>query len=118
MTTFDLTANELRAALALVRTCLDGMGGSRPADLEYDEYTWVEAKDLQAYGYSRGEANSTFGSLEAKGMIQLYDKNTWCLTTKAWRWLDTQWDSSEYGQPTIVEIVQEATYLDLYGLAA
>ena len=91
--TFDLTTNELKAALVLVKSCLDGMGGSRPADLGNDEYTWVSAKDLMAAGWNKNEAAGTFGALMEKGLVSEYDRNEWVLTTEAWKWLDTVWDA-------------------------
>lgn len=92
-TTFDLTPNELKAALVLVKSCLDGMGGKRPADLEHDEYTWVSAKDLMAAGWNKNGAAGTFGALMEKGLVSEYDRNEWCLTTSAWQYLDTVWDA-------------------------
>ena len=38
---FNLTEAEFAVARILVGICLDGMGGSRPSDLEHDEYTWA-----------------------------------------------------------------------------
>ena len=89
----NLTANETKAALILVRSCLDGMGGQRPADLGGDEYTWVSAKDLMAAGYSAASANATFGSLMEKGFVSVNGKNEWVLNTAAWQYLDTIWDA-------------------------
>ena len=99
--TFDLTPNELAAALVLVRDCLDAMGGSRPADLENDELTWTSASVLMAAGWSAAEANGTFGALMAKGMIDDMGvniingkkKQEWALSTAGWRHLDTVWDA-------------------------
>lgn len=91
-TTFNLTANELRAAMIIVKDCLKGMGGDRPIDLDSDPYTWTDAKTLMANGYSRHEANGTFGALIEKGVVSQYDKNEWVLETEAYRWLDTIWD--------------------------
>lgn len=88
----NLTANELKAAMILVTSCLDGMGGSRPADLGGDEYTWVSAKDLMSEGYSAKEAAGTIGALMEKGFVFEYDKNELVLATEAWEWLDTKWD--------------------------
>ena len=104
----NLTANETKAALILVRSCLDGMGGSRPADLEHDEYTWVSAKDLMAAGYSAAAANATFGALMAKGFVSIYDKNEWVLNTAAWQYLDTIWDAQN-AAPEASELVMLAT---------
>jgi hypothetical protein len=94
--TFDLTANELRAALVLVSECLAGMGGSRPSDLEYDEYTWCSAKELIAHGWNRNEASGTFGALMTKGIVCECDRNEWAVTTSGWRWLDTMWDANKH----------------------
>jgi hypothetical protein len=53
-TTFDLTANELKAALVLVREpALNGMGGQRPSDLDNDPYTWCDAQTLINAGWSK-----------------------------------------------------------------
>lgn len=90
----NLTPNELRAALILVRSCFEGMGGKRPGDLADDEYTWVDAKVLMESGYNRHEAAGTFGALMEKGFVYEYDKNEWVLSTKAWQYLDTIWDEN------------------------
>lgn len=114
----NLTANELKAAMVLVGSCLDGMGGDRPADLADDEYTWVDAKTLQAEGWTKGEANGTFGALKDKGFIVDYDKNEWALSTEAWMWLDTQWDAyhnpqAAGGEFPIADDEDEAEYAAL-----
>jgi hypothetical protein len=93
--TFDLTANELKVAMILVNECLAGMGGERPADLEHDEYTWADPKDLQRYGYSRHEAAGFWSSLMAKGFIYEYDKNEFVVATQAWKFIDTVWDANQ-----------------------
>lgn len=93
MTTFNLTQNELAAALVLVKSCLDGMGGKRPADLQHDEYTWVSANDLMAAGWNKNEATGTFGALMEKGLVYESDRNEWVLATAAWQYLDTVWDA-------------------------
>jgi len=113
----NLTDNELKAALILVTSCLNGMGGERPSDLGYDEYTWVSAKDLMDEGYSAAEATGTFGALMAKGFVYEYDRNEWALATDAWKFLDTVWDAHvESLLPAQFDIIQPATYLDLYGI--
>lgn len=89
----NLTDNELKAALVLVKSCFTGMGGKRPADLGGDEYTWVSAKDLMKAGWTAPEANGTFGALMDKGFVSEYDKNEWVLETEAWQYLDTIWDA-------------------------
>ena len=92
--TFDLTENETLASLALVKPCLAAMGGKRPADLEDDEYTWVDITVLTDAGWNRHEAAGTFGALMEKSIVSEYDKNEWVLTTAAWVWLDTIWDKA------------------------
>ena len=91
--TFDLTANETRAALILVDTCLEGMGGSRPSDLDDDPYTWVAPADLIENGYSKAEAAGTWGALLEKKMIEEVDTNEWCVTEAGYRFIDTIWDT-------------------------
>lgn len=88
----DLTDNEMAAALLLVRECLAGMGGSRPADLEHDEYTWIDIDVLVANGWTRESAAGTFSSLDAKGVISEYEPGQMVLATRAWKFLDTVWD--------------------------
>lgn len=88
----DLTANELAAALALVSRCLRNMGGTRPADLDNDPFTWVESGDLIAAGWTRHAANGTFGTLMGKGFIDHDGSQDWSLSVEAYRWLDTVWD--------------------------
>ena len=73
MTTFNLTEKEFKAARIFVETCLDGMGGKRPSDLEYDEYTWIDANDLISNGHTRHEAAGLMSSLSEKGFIAEYD---------------------------------------------
>ena len=92
-TAFNLTANETRAALILVKSCLSGMGGSRPSDLDSDPYTWVAPEDLIAAGYSRHEAAGTWGALVDKGMIYEADRNEYALTDDGYRFLDTIWEA-------------------------
>lgn len=88
----DLTKNELHAAFLLVNECLAGMGGTRPADLEDDEYTWVWIDVLVKSGWNRHEAAGTFSSLDKKGFIHENGKEDSFLTTEAWKYLDTIWD--------------------------
>jgi hypothetical protein len=95
MTTYRLTDNELRAALVLVTSCLRGMGGKRPSDLDNDPYTWVQARDLMNKGWNANEATGTFGALQMKGLVSEYDDNEWVLTTAAYEWLDMVWDANE-----------------------
>ena len=92
MTTFDLTEKEERAAYFLVRSCVRNMGGKRPADLEHDEYTWVDAQDLVSIGYTRHEAAGLFSSLADKGFIFESEPKEWAVNTPGWQWFDTIWD--------------------------
>lgn len=89
----NLTANELAAALVLVKSCLSGMGGKRPSDLDNDPYTWVDAKDLMKAGWSAPEAAGTFGSLIEKGFIDAISSTEWAMRTEAYQFLDTIWDA-------------------------
>jgi hypothetical protein len=91
----NLTDNEMKAAIVLVKSCLHGMGGNRPSDLEDDEYTWISARDLMEAGWSAASANATFGALMAKGFVGQFDKNEWVLETSAWKYLDTVWDENK-----------------------
>lgn len=91
-TTFDLTANELKAALVLVRECLSGMGGERPSDLDSDPYTWCDAKTLIDAGWSKEAAAGTYGSLAEKGFINL-DREGDCVSTAGYQFIDTVWDA-------------------------
>lgn len=95
--TFTLTENETLAALALVTSCLNGMGGKRPSDLHSDPYTWVDAKDLMAAGWSAPEATGTFGALQEKGLVSAYSSKEWTLNMDAVDYLDTLWDTYQQG---------------------
>lgn len=99
MTTFDLTANELKAALVLVRECLNGMGGSRPSDLDSDPYTWCDAQTLISAGWSKEAAAGTYGSLAEKGFICL-DREGDCVSTAGYQFIDTIWDAQSNAEET------------------
>lgn len=97
MTTFDLTEKEFAAAKIFVQSCLNAMGGKRPSDLEYDEFTWISIEDLMKKGYSRHEAAGLMSALSNKGFI--YDEDPeetqaahWVVETSAWQWMDKHWD--------------------------
>lgn len=92
MTIFELTDNELRAAIAIVTDCLDGMGGARPIDLDDDPFTWTSADVLIARGWTRHGAAGTIGALLDKGVLEDYSDDL-VLTDAAYRWLDTVWDA-------------------------
>lgn len=90
--TFDLTANERRAARLLVRQCLINMGGDRPSDLDDDPYTWVSVDDLVgAGGWSLPAAKGTFSSLLAKGFLQDTGDGL-AVSEEGYRWMDAIWD--------------------------
>lgn len=92
-TTFNLTENELKAAMVLVKSCLYNMGGKRPIDLDDDPFTWVGIDDLMDAGWTRHEAAGTFSSLADKGIIQICKIDGDFLTDEAYRWLDTKWET-------------------------
>ena len=64
-----LTANQTAAMTALIKSCLDSMGGSTLADLQADPFTWVSTIDLVEAGWGHKEAEGTFGSLVAAGLV-------------------------------------------------
>jgi len=97
----NLTRRELHVSLVLVNECLSAMGGSRPSDLENDEMTWISPDDLILNGYSKHEAAGFWSSLSDKGFIDLEVDDTPgstsdCLSTEAWKYLDTIWDENEH----------------------
>ena len=67
--TKNLTANQVKAMTALIKSCLGNMGGSNLADLQDDPFTWVDASDLVEAGWGQKEAEGTFGSLVAADLI-------------------------------------------------
>lgn len=64
-----LTANQTAAMTALIKSCLDNMGGENLADLQCDPFVWVSVDDLIDAGWGRKEAEGTFGSLIAADMV-------------------------------------------------
>ena len=64
-----LTTNQTAAMTSLIKSCLDNMGGLTLADLQGDPYTWVDAIDLVEAGWGQKEAEGTFGSLVAAGLV-------------------------------------------------
>ena len=68
-----LTTNQAAAMTALIKTCLGNMGGSSIACLKYDPCVWVNAYDLVDSGWSQKQAEGTFGSLVAEGLVYLDD---------------------------------------------
>lgn len=67
--TKNLTANQVNAMTALIKSCLGNMGGSTLADLQDDPFTWVDASDLVEAGWGQKEAEGTFGSLVAADLV-------------------------------------------------
>ena len=88
---FNLTTTEEQAALVLVQSCLDGMGGQRPIDLDDDPFTWVWPDVLLDNGWTRHEAAGTWNALLDKGVIYQHDEKDYVLSDDAYRWLDTIW---------------------------
>ena len=68
-----LTENQAAAMTALIKTCLRNMGGENLAELQCDPHTWVDASDLVDAGWGQKEAEGTFGSLVAEGLIYMND---------------------------------------------
>jgi len=93
--TFNLTKNETAAAMALVKECLSGMGGTRPIDLDDDPFTWVWPDVLTAAGWTRHEAAGTWSALLEKGVIYADDPPDFVLADNAYRWLDTIWGEND-----------------------
>ena len=105
MRTFNLTTNELKATIALVKNCLAGMCGERPADLMDDPYTWAEPQDLIDAGWTKHEAAGTWGALEEKGIVGGDTKRTYFMgqpeplesyvDESVLPWLETIWDANQ-----------------------
>ena len=64
-----LTTNQTAAMHWLIKSCCSNMGGSTLADLQSDPFTWVDADDLIDAGWGRKQAEGTFGSLVAAGLV-------------------------------------------------
>ena len=64
-----LTANQSAAMTALIKSCLNNMGGKTLECLQDDPFTWVDASDLIDAGWARKEAEGTFGSLVAADLV-------------------------------------------------
>lgn len=95
---FDLTEKETLALIYLTQSCLNGMGGSRPIDLDNDPFTWVDVNDLVMEGYTLAQARGLFSSLAEKGVIYEYEKNQMVLADAAYRFADTIWDGYQLSQ--------------------
>ena len=79
-TTMTLTANQSAAMTALIKSCLENMGGNALADLQGDPLVWVDASDLVEAGWGQKEAEGTFGSLVATGIVYHYEDDLFALT--------------------------------------
>ena len=64
-----LTRNQSEAMTTLIKSCLHNMCGETLEDLQEDPYTWVDVEDLVNAGWGQKEAEGTFGSLIAQGLI-------------------------------------------------
>ena len=69
-TSAELTANQKKAMTVPIDGCLLNVGGTVVQDLEDEFYTLVSVDDLVSAGWSQKEAEGTFGSLVASGLIQ------------------------------------------------
>jgi len=86
----QLTDNEFKAAIALLKNCLWSMGGERPACLLIDEFTWCNSSDLVDAGWSKHEAAGTYGALADKIVVCLEEDGD-TLSWDFWLWCDTIW---------------------------
>ena len=64
-----LTKNQEAAMTTLIKSCIRNMCGKTLEDLQEDPYTWVDVEDLVNAGWGQKEAEGTFGSLVAQGLI-------------------------------------------------
>jgi hypothetical protein len=77
----NLTQNQRKAMTALIKSCLENMGGETLEDLKDDPFTWVEASDLVNAGWDQKAAEGTFGSLVAIDLIYEEGLNEYSLTS-------------------------------------
>jgi len=88
----NLNKNEKAALIALVRSCLDAMGGKHPSDLWNDFYAWVEPRDLVAYSnFTINQAKGYFSDFEKKGLVMEHEPGEWCLTESAVKLAERVW---------------------------
>ena len=78
----QLTENQNKAMNALIKTCLETVGGEVVADFADDYWNIVDASDLVNSGWSQKEAEGTFGSLVAAGLIYegVWEENQYTLS--------------------------------------
>ena len=65
----NLTKNQEAAMTTLIKHCIWNMGGETLDHLKEDPCTWVDVEDLVKAGWGQKEAEGTFGSLVAQGLI-------------------------------------------------
>ena len=91
----DITLNKQEYAIAyeLVKSCMDGMGGTRPASLESDTYTWVDHTVIMAAfpELSEAQAKGYFGALTTKRLICV-DADGAYISDDLWMWMDPEWE--------------------------
>ena len=73
MRKMPLTKNQAAAVTALIKKCLREIGSEKIDDLINDPFTWVETSDLVDAGWSQKQAEGTFGSLIAEGIVCMED---------------------------------------------
>jgi len=76
-----LTQNQQNAMTSLIKSCLSNMGGETLSHLQGDPFTWVEASDLVEAGWNQKQAEGTFGSLVAEGLIFEDEPGEYSLTS-------------------------------------
>jgi len=76
-----LTQNQTNAMTALIKSCLSNMGGETLSHLQDDPFTWVDTSDLVSAGWNQKQAEGTFGSLVAEGLIFENDPGEYFLTS-------------------------------------
>ena len=97
--TYNFTNNEKLAALHLVDECLSCMCGTRPMDLEDDQFTWTDVEVLQSAGWTKHEAAGTYGALSAKKAVWIekdrdLDEDRWedTIYNELYEWAEAHWD--------------------------
>lgn len=78
----QLTENQNKAMNALIQICLETVGGKVVADFADEYWNIVDASDLVVAGWSQKEAEGTFGSLVAAGLIEegVWEENQFTLS--------------------------------------
>lgn len=76
-----LTENQKKAMNVMIAECIRNVGGETFEDFMNDPFDFVGVEDLTAAGWSQKEAEGTFGSLIAAGLIFEHDKDQYCLTS-------------------------------------